>query len=117
MIFYQYEETCELLLDDPNIGGEDAKDFVKRDIINIMYADIDVYRIRLIAGLPGDGVKYILKLQTNCANMTFSEKSRYDRILQQVTHKGGESEMNYIKIFQNSQALSVSLGKIILRIS
>ena len=26
-------------------------------------------------------------------------------------HKGGESEMNYIKIFQNLQALSVSVGK------
>ena len=42
--------------------------------------------------------------------MTFADKSRYDRTLQQVTHKGGESDINYIKIFQNSQALSVSLG-------
>ena len=42
--------------------------------------------------------------------MTFSEKSRYDRILQQVTHKGGESAMNYINIFQNALDLSVSVG-------
>ena len=42
--------------------------------------------------------------------MTFSYKSRYDRIFQQVTHKGGESAMNYIKRFQNAQALSVSVG-------
>ena len=42
--------------------------------------------------------------------MTFSEKSRYDRIFQQVTHKGRESEMTYIKIFQNAQAISVSVG-------
>ena len=28
----------------------------------------------------------------------------------QVTHKLGESPMNYIKIFQNAQALSVSVG-------
>ena len=42
--------------------------------------------------------------------MNFSDKSRYDRIFQQFTHKGGESEMNYIKIFQNAQDLSVSLG-------
>ena len=41
--------------------------------------------------------------------MTFADKSRHDRIFQQVTHKGGESEMNYIKIFQNAQALSVSV--------
>ena len=42
--------------------------------------------------------------------MTFAYKSRYDRIFQQVTHKGGESAMNYIKIFQNAQALSFSVG-------
>ena len=42
--------------------------------------------------------------------MTFAYKSRYDRIFQQVTHKGWEYAMNYIKIFQNAQALSVSVG-------
>ena len=42
--------------------------------------------------------------------MTFSEKSGYDRLFQKLTHKGGESEMNCIKIFQNVQALSVSVG-------
>ena len=43
--------------------------------------------------------------------MTFSEKSRYDRIFQKVTHKRLESTMNYIKIFQNTKTLSVSVGK------
>ena len=42
--------------------------------------------------------------------MTFADKSRYDRKFQQVTHKGGESAINYIKIFQNVYALSVSVG-------
>ena len=42
--------------------------------------------------------------------MNFSEKSIYDRIFQQVSHKGGESAMKYIKIFQNAQDLSVSVG-------
>ena len=41
--------------------------------------------------------------------MTFSEKIRYDRTFQQVTHKGGESAMNYIKIFQNAHNLSISV--------
>ena len=41
--------------------------------------------------------------------MSLSDKIRYDRIFQQVTHKGRESAMNYIKIFQNSQDLSVSV--------
>ena len=37
-------------------------------------------------------------------------KSRNDRIFQQVTHKGGESAMNYINSFQNAQTFSVSVG-------
>ena len=42
--------------------------------------------------------------------MTFADKSRYDRTFQQVTYKRGESAINYIKRFQNAQALSVSVG-------
>ena len=43
--------------------------------------------------------------------MNFADKSTYCRIFQQVTHKGGDSAFNYIKIFQNAQALLVSVGK------
>ena len=64
----------------------------------------------LIAEFAGDGVRYISKILSHCTNVTFSDKSRYDRILKKVTHKGGESAMNYIKISQNDQALSVSVG-------
>ena len=42
--------------------------------------------------------------------MTFADKSRYDRNFQQVTHKGGEEAINYIKRFQKAQVLSVSVG-------
>ena len=80
-------------------------------IRNILHANIDVHSRILIADLPGDGVKFIEKVQSNCANMTFANKSRYARIFQQVTHKGWESAMNYIKIFQNAQALSVLVKK------
>ena len=38
-----------------------------------------------------------------------TDESRYGRTFQQVTHRGGESSINYIKMFQNSQALSVSV--------
>ena len=41
--------------------------------------------------------------------MTFAGKSRYDMTFQQVAHKVGESAINYIKIFQNAHALSVSV--------
>ena len=42
--------------------------------------------------------------------MTFADKSIYDSNFQQVTHKGGESSSNYIKIFQNAHGVSVSVG-------
>ena len=64
----------------------------------------------MIAEFPGDGVKCISKLQSHCANMTFSDKSRYDIITQKVTHKVGGLEMKYIKIFQTAQDLSVFVG-------
>ena len=43
--------------------------------------------------------------------MTFADKSRNYRTFQQVTHKGGESAINYIKKIQIAQALSVTVGK------
>ena len=75
-----------------------------------MHANIYVHSRRLIAEFPMDGIKCIEKLQSHCANMNFSDKSIYARIFQQVTHKGGESSINYIKISQNAHALSVSVG-------
>ena len=42
--------------------------------------------------------------------MTFEDKSMHDRTFQQVTHKGGESAINYIKRFHNAHSLSVSVG-------
>ena len=76
---------------------------------NLLHSNIDVHSRILIAEFPKDGFKCIEQLQSHCANMTFADKSRYDRIFQQVTHKGGESAINYIKRFQNSHYLSVSV--------
>ena len=42
--------------------------------------------------------------------MTFARKSRYERIFQQITRKEGESSINWIKILQIEQRLSVSVG-------
>ena len=75
-----------------------------------MHTNIDVHSRRLIAEFPKDGVKCIENLQSHCANMTFADKSRYDRTFQQVTYKGGESAINYIKTFKNAHTLSVSVG-------
>ena len=111
MVFSQYRETCELLLNYPKIGGDDViEDYAKKAIRNLLHASIDVHSRRLIAEFPRDGIRCIEKLQLHCANMTFADKSRYDMTFQQVTHKVGEFAINYIKIFQNAHALSVSVG-------
>ena len=111
MIFSQYRETCEVILDYPKIGGDDViEDYEKKAIIKLLHAYIDVHSRILIADFPKYGIKYIEKLQSHWENMTFSDKSRYDRTFQQVTHKGGEYKINYIKRFQNEYALSVSVG-------
>ena len=112
MIFYQHKETCEVFLYYQKIGGEDIKYFVKKAIGNILHANIDVHSRRLIAQLPGDRVKFISNIQSHYANMNFAYKSRHDRLFHQVTHKGGESEINYTKRFQNTPALTVSIGHI-----
>ena len=56
MIFYQYKETCEVLLYYPIIGGENIKYFAKQSIRNILHANIDVHRRRLIAEFSGYGI-------------------------------------------------------------
>ena len=72
--------------------------------MNLLHENINFHSRRLISEFPVDGVKYISKLQSHCAYMTFAEKIRYDRLLQKVTHKVGESTMNSIIRFQNEQA-------------
>ena len=88
MIFSQYRETCAVLLDYPKIGGDDVIEYyAKKAIINIFHDNIDVHSRRLISEFPKDGIKCIEKFQSHCANMTFADKSRYDRTFQQVTYK------------------------------
>ena len=57
MIFSQYTETCEVLLDYPKIGGDDIiKYYEKKAIRNLFHENIDVYSRRLIAELPKYGI-------------------------------------------------------------
>ena len=77
MIFSQYKETCEVLLDYPKMGSENIKELKKKAIRNILHANIDVHSRRLIDEFPGDGMECIERFQSHCANMTFSEKNRY----------------------------------------
>ena len=61
MIFSQYRETCEVLLDDPKIGWNDVEDHSKKATRNLLHANIDVHSRILIAELPKDGIKCIEK--------------------------------------------------------
>ena len=62
MIFSQYRETCEIILDDPKIGGDDViKDYAKKAIRNLLHANIDVHSRILIAEFPKYKIKFIGK--------------------------------------------------------
>ena len=76
--------------------GGDVKDYAKHAIKTLLHANSCVHSRRLISEFPEDGMKCLEKLQSHCANMTFTDKSRYDRTFQKVTHKGGESAINVI---------------------
>ena len=89
MIFSQYRETCEVLLDYTKIGEEKIKEKAKNTIRTILHAKIDVHSRRIIAEFPGYGIKCIEIFQIHCTNMNFADKSRCDIIFQQVVRKGG----------------------------
>ena len=60
MIFSQYRETCEVLLDYPKIEGDDfIEDYSKKAIRNLLHANIDVHSRRLIAEFPTDGINVL----------------------------------------------------------
>ena len=42
--------------------------------------------------------------------MTFSDQIKYNILFQKVVNKGGETEINSIKIFQNAKALGIPVG-------
>ena len=53
MIFSQYRETCEVLLNYPKIGGDDfIEDYAEKAIRNLLDANIDVHSRILIAEFP-----------------------------------------------------------------
>ena len=79
-----------MLLDYPKIGGDDIiEDFSKKAIRNLLNANIDVHGRRLIAEFPEDGLNCIEKLQSHCANIKISDKSRYDRTFNKSHIKEG----------------------------
>ena len=89
MVFSQYIETYEVLIDYQKLEGENIKYDIKMAIRNHLHANSCVHSRRLIVDFPDDGIRCMKKLQSHCANMTFADKIRYDRTFQQVKNKGG----------------------------
>ena len=89
----------------PSIRGEEIPDYAKKFTWNLLRAYIDAHSQILIDEFPGYGIQDISIVQPQCANMTCSDQSRYNRMFQQLVHKGGESEINYVKRFHNDKAL------------
>ena len=63
MIFSQYTENCEVIIDYTKTGGDYIEDYAKKSISNPLHANIYVHTRILIAELPIDGIKCIEKLQ------------------------------------------------------
>ena len=105
MIFSQYRETCEVLLDYPKMGGANVKDDAKQTIRKLLHANSDVHSRRLIAKFPKYEIKCIEKLQSHCANMNFLIKvdmtGPFSKVyikegnLQSITSRGFKMHMLY----------------------
>ena len=78
-----------LLMDYPSIRGEDFPYYDKQETWNLLHAYIDSHRKRLIYEYPMYGLQDIIRVQPQCANMSFSENSRYNRLFHQVVNKVG----------------------------
>ena len=73
MIFSQYKETCEVLIDYPKIGGDEIiEDYAREAIIKLLHKNIDVHIRILMAELPKYGIKCIDKLQSNLIDFSGS---------------------------------------------
>ena len=88
---------------------EGLSDYAKKSTWNLLRAYIDAHSQILFDEHPGDGVQAISRLQYKCANMTFAEQIRYNRLFQKVIYKVGESAISYIKIFQKDKDLVISV--------
>ena len=77
-----------------------------------MHAYKDAHIQRLIDEYPVDGVQAITRFQSQCANVTFSNKYIYiyNILFQKCnTQRKGIKRSTILKIFENSRALEISV--------
>ena len=70
---------------------------MKKAIRNLLHVNIDVHSRIFISEFPKDGIKCIEKLQSHCANMTFSEKVDMIGLLNKSQIKEGNLKLITLK--------------------
>ena len=63
----------------------------------------------LLDDYTGEGEQAITRLKYQCANLNFSDQSRYNIVFQHEIKTGVEPEINYAKRFQSFRALTISV--------
>ena len=92
------------------------KNYVRKAISNLPHANIDVHSRRLIAELPGDGVKCISNIQYHCAKMTFAEKSVITGFFSRSHIKESNQQWNISRYFKMHSFYQSKWETVILRI-
>ena len=99
-------------MDYPSIRGGELPEYSKNVSWKLLNAYIYDHSQILIDECPGDGLQSISIFKYQCAKMNFSNQSIYNRTFQKVLHKGGASEINYIKTFNNDKSLEIPVENI-----
>ena len=82
ILFSPISELYMLLMDYPSTRGEELPYYSKKSTWDLLYAYIDSHSKILVDECPGNGVQDISRFKYQCANMTFAEKNRYNRMFQ-----------------------------------
>ena len=84
-----------LLMDYPSIIGGGVPDYAKNSHMEPFARIYNAHSQIIIDEYPVNGVQDLTIYQPQCAKMTFTGKSVYNRLFQQVIHIGGESEIKH----------------------
>ena len=87
IILPKFEKTYMLLMYYLSIRGKDLPDYSKNSTWNLLHLYIDLHCQNIIDEYPGYGVQAISIFKYQCADMTFYDKSIYNRTFQKVIHK------------------------------
>ena len=93
-----------------SITGYYLPEYNKQATWDLLHVYIDAHSQMLIDEYPRGCLQAITILQSQCENMNFSDKSRYNWLFHKVVHQGGGSEINYINTLKDYKTLEISVG-------